>query len=81
MNLREKQEAKDKLETLAELLSMVDSSFIFEHSTEDLNRIANLLTADMQAHFCQGDNRLALNLLLRCCKKAVTQLKADLSTE
>lgn len=81
MNLREKQELKNKVDSLEELVSMIDSSFTFEHTTEDLNRISNLILSDFQAHFCGGDNRLAINLLVRCLKKATIQLKDDLNHE
>jgi len=78
MNLREKQQFKAKLDTLEELLNCVDQSLIGEHSSEDLNRLSIILVADLQAHIARGDNSLALNILLRCIKKLVIQMKIEM---
>lgn len=79
MNLKQKTEYRNKIESLEELLKCVDSSLIYENSDFSIEKVTNMMLADLQSHVTYGDNFLALNLLLRMLKKLTVQIKGELS--
>lgn len=73
MNLREKQELKQKLESLYELMQMIPEGLIFEHTHTSYSTIARVCASNL-ALCSNGDSVIALNLALRTVKLLVSQI-------
>jgi hypothetical protein len=78
MNLKQKEDLRNRLLGLTELLSCVDPEFTYEHSEIVMSESANRLLGNLIGLTCHGDKRLALNFLLRMLKDVTNQVRFEL---
>lgn len=76
MNLREKQELKDKVETVQDLLNCIDPTLVKENPTIPYQQYANILSSNL-IMLVHGDNILALNIALRVVRNLTQIIKVE----